>query len=105
MASCRNASGGNRATKAGSRARQQSAAENLPLTAIREDTLKFDYGKDRWDLIAVMYMGSIATSLANQITAALKPGGVARNRALFAQAGRNVATGQPVAALRTITVL
>jgi SAM-dependent methyltransferase len=58
------------------KARLQAEKEKLPLTAIRADALTFDYGRDRWDLIAVMYMGGIAIRLADRLTDALKPGGV-----------------------------
>lgn len=58
------------------RAQEQAQKEKLSLTAIRADALQFDYGKDKWDLVAVMYMGGIATRLADRLTDALKPGGV-----------------------------
>lgn len=58
------------------RAQEQAQKEKLALTAIRADALQFGYGTNKWDLVAVMYMGSIATWLADRLTDALKPGGV-----------------------------
>jgi SAM-dependent methyltransferase len=58
------------------RAKEQAQKEKLTLTAIRADALQFDYGTNKWDLVAVMYMGGIATRLADRLTDALKPGGV-----------------------------
>jgi SAM-dependent methyltransferase len=58
------------------RAQEQAQKEKLPLTAIRGDALQFDYGRDKWDLVAAMYMGRVATDLADRLTDALKPGGV-----------------------------
>lgn len=58
------------------RAREQAERDKLPLTAIRGNALTFDYGRDKWDLVAVMYMGGIATTLADRLTDALKPGGL-----------------------------
>jgi len=57
------------------KARLAAQAENLPLTASREDMFKFDYGLNRYDLIAFLYMPA-ADRLARQIADALKPGGV-----------------------------
>ena len=36
----------------------------------------FDYGRNRYDLIVFMYMRPFTDSLAEQMTAALKPGGL-----------------------------
>ena len=58
------------------RAQEQAQKEKLPLTAIRVDALEFDYGRDKWDLVATMYMGGITIKLADRLTDALKPGGV-----------------------------
>ena len=58
------------------RAQEQAQKEMLPLTAIRADALQFDYGTDKWDLVAAIYMGEIATRLADRLTDALKPGGI-----------------------------
>lgn len=58
------------------RTQEQAAKEKLALTAIRTDALQFDYGRDKWDLVAAMYMGGIATRLADRLTDALKPGGI-----------------------------
>jgi SAM-dependent methyltransferase len=57
-------------------ARKIAAAEKLPLTAVREDMFKFDYGTNRYDLIAFLYMGGERQGMAEKITDALKPGGL-----------------------------
>jgi SAM-dependent methyltransferase len=57
-------------------ARRQAAVERLPLTAIRQDMFTFDFGRERYDLIAFMYMGPLTQDLADRMTAALKPGGL-----------------------------
>lgn len=57
------------------KAQQQAQAEKLPLTAVRADMFTYDYGRDRYDLIAFMYMGG-GMRMAEPITDALKPGGV-----------------------------
>jgi len=58
------------------KARQQAAAEHLPLTAIRDDMFKFDYGHDRYDLVVFTYMGGETLGMSDKITDALKPGGL-----------------------------
>lgn len=58
------------------KARQQAAAEHVPLTAVREDMFKFDYGHDRYDLIVFAYMGGEKQGMSEKITDALKPGGL-----------------------------
>jgi SAM-dependent methyltransferase len=58
------------------KAREQAEAEKLPLTAIRDDMFKFDYGHDRYDLIVFTYMGGEKQGMADKITDALKPGGL-----------------------------
>ena len=57
------------------KAQQQAQAEKLLLTAVRADMFTYDYGRDRYDLIAFMYMGG-GMRMADPITDALKPGGV-----------------------------
>lgn len=55
---------------------RETAKEKLAVTALVQDAMTFDYGKNRWDLIALIYMGSLAQDLASRLTEALKPGGV-----------------------------
>lgn len=55
---------------------RQAVKEKLAVTALRQDAMAFDYGRNRWDLIALIYMGSFAKDLASRLTDALKPGGV-----------------------------
>ena len=58
------------------KAGRQAVAEGLPLTAVREDMFTFEFGRDRYDLIAFMYMGPLTQDLAHRMTVALKPGGL-----------------------------
>jgi len=58
------------------KARQQAAAEHLPLSAIRDDMCKFDYGHDLYDLVVFTYMGGEKQGMSDKITDALKPGGL-----------------------------
>jgi SAM-dependent methyltransferase len=58
------------------RARQRAEAEKLPLTAIREDMFKYDYGRDRFDLVLLMYMSGERNGIADRIYDTLKPGGL-----------------------------
>ena len=68
-----------RATAGADHKRSSSAhalANKLPLVALHHDANTFHYGKERWDLIAVMYMGPFVRSLADRLTDALKSRGV-----------------------------
>ena len=58
------------------KAREQAEAAKLPLTAVREDMFKYDYGRDRYDLVVFTYMGGEREGMADKITDALKPGGL-----------------------------
>jgi len=58
------------------KAARQALAEGLPLTAVRADMFTFDFGRERYDLIAFMYMGPLTQQLADRMTAALKSGGL-----------------------------
>lgn len=55
---------------------RQAAKEGLAVTALRQDAMTYDYGTNRWDLIALIYMGGLAKDLAPRLTAALRPDGV-----------------------------
>lgn len=59
---------------------KQAVAEaqkrDLKLDAQVGDVDKFDYGRQRWDLVVGMYMHDYLTRNASKIIASLKPGGM-----------------------------
>jgi SAM-dependent methyltransferase len=57
-------------------AREEARKRGLKLEALVEDVDRFDYGKQRWDLVVGMYMHGLITRNANKIIDALKPGGI-----------------------------
>ena len=68
-------------------ARQQAAAERLPVATVAQDVNTFDFGQARWDLIALVDFPFPYRALLPKIAAGLKPGGVVVIQA--------VAVGQP----------
>jgi SAM-dependent methyltransferase len=48
----------------------------VKLEALIEDADRFDYGRQRWDLVVGMYMHSVITRNADKIIDSLKPGGI-----------------------------
>jgi len=69
-------------------ARQQAAAERLPVATVAQDVNSFDFGQNRWDLIALIDFPFPYQALLPKIAAGLKPGGVVVIQA--------VAVGEPV---------
>lgn len=57
-------------------ARAEAEKRHLKLTATVADVDAFDYGRERWDLIAGLYMHEMITRNAAKIVAALAPGGM-----------------------------
>ncbi len=59
-------------------AKANATLAGVSLTAIHASDAQFDYGRDRWDLIAVIYgPGSIADDgFVQRLSQALKPGGI-----------------------------
>jgi SAM-dependent methyltransferase len=57
-------------------AQAEAQKRGLKLQAVVADVDKFDYGKERWDLIVGMYMHEYLTRNAAKVVAALKPGGI-----------------------------
>lgn len=57
-------------------ARAEADKRRLTLTAVVSDVDAFDYGRDRWDLVAGLYMHEMITKNATKIAASLKPGGL-----------------------------
>lgn len=48
----------------------------VKLNALIEDADRFDYGRQRWDLVLGMYMHGVITRNAEKIVESLKPGGI-----------------------------
>jgi SAM-dependent methyltransferase len=57
-------------------AQEVAQKKGLKLEAFVEDADRFDYGKQRWDLVVGMYMHAVITRNAEKIMEALKPGGI-----------------------------
>lgn len=57
-------------------AQEAAQKKGLQLEAFVEDADRFDYGKQRWDLVVGMYMHAVITRNAEKIIEALKPGGI-----------------------------
>jgi SAM-dependent methyltransferase len=59
-------------------ARTAAAKAGVGLTLLREDDGHFDFGSERWDLVAIIYGPVSVTdpSYARRIDAALRPGGL-----------------------------
>lgn len=57
-------------------AQEAAQKKGLKLAAFVEDADRFDYGKQRWDLVVGMYMHAVITRNAEKIMEALKPGGI-----------------------------
>ena len=57
-------------------AQEAAQKKGLKLEAVVEDADRFDYGKQRWDLVVGMYMHAVITRNAEKIMEALKPGGI-----------------------------
>jgi SAM-dependent methyltransferase len=57
-------------------AREAAQQRGLKLEAVVEDADRFDYGRQRWDLVVGMYMHAVITRNAEKIMDSLKPGGI-----------------------------
>ena len=57
-------------------AKAEAEKRGLKINASVGDVDKFDYGKDRYDLVVGMYMHEYLTRNAAKVVAALKPGGM-----------------------------
>jgi SAM-dependent methyltransferase len=57
-------------------AREAAQKRGLKLEAVVDDADRFDYGRQRWDLVVGMYMHAVITRNAEKIIDSLKPGGV-----------------------------
>jgi SAM-dependent methyltransferase len=57
-------------------AQEAAQQRGVKLEAFVEDANRFDYGRQRWDLVVGMYMHAVITRNAEKIIASLKPGGL-----------------------------
>jgi SAM-dependent methyltransferase len=57
-------------------AQEAAQQRGVPLDAVVADADRFDYGRQRWDLVVGMYMHAVITRNAEKIIDALKPGGL-----------------------------
>ena len=57
-------------------AKEQAAKLGVKLNTVLQDADQFDFGKERWDLVAGMFVHSIITRNAARIREGLKPGGI-----------------------------
>jgi tellurite methyltransferase len=57
------------------KARARAAEKQLKIEALEQDLFTFEYGKESWDLITVIYFNP-AVRIFDRLKAAVKPGGV-----------------------------
>jgi SAM-dependent methyltransferase len=57
-------------------AREAAHKRGLKLEILQDDADRFDYGRQRWDLVVGMYMHAVITRNAAKIIDSLKPGGI-----------------------------
>lgn len=57
-------------------AREAATRRGLKLDTLIVDGERFDYGRQRWDLVVGMYMHAVITRNAAKIIDSLKPGGI-----------------------------
>jgi SAM-dependent methyltransferase len=57
-------------------AREAAQKRGLRLEILHDDADRFDYGRQRWDLVVGMYMHSVITRNAGKIIDSLKLGGI-----------------------------
>jgi SAM-dependent methyltransferase len=57
-------------------AREAARKRGLKLEILQDDADRFDYGRQRWDLVVGMYMHGVITRNAVKIIDSLKPGGI-----------------------------
>jgi len=76
-------------------AQAEAAKRGVKLDAKVGDVDKFDYGKDRYDLIVGMYMHEYLTRNAGKVVAALKPGGMLVVEGIHRDIGKDSLQGKP----------
>ena len=77
-------------------AQAEAQRRGLKIDARVGDVDKFDYGKERWDLVVGMYMDKYLTRNAAKVVASLKPGGILVVEGIHRDIGKTaLATGEP----------
>src|SRR4029077_6412275 len=76
-------------------AQAEAAKRGLKIDAKVGDVDKFDYGKERYDLIVGMYMHEYLTRNAGKVVAALKPGGMLVVEGIHRDIGKDSLQGKP----------
>jgi cyclopropane fatty-acyl-phospholipid synthase-like methyltransferase len=75
-------------------AKAEAAKRGLKINASVADVDKFDYGKERYDLIVGMYMHEYLTRNAPKVIAALKPGGMLVVEGIHRDVGKDSLRGE-----------
>jgi SAM-dependent methyltransferase len=73
----------------------EAAGRGLKIDARVGDVDKFDYGKERWDLVLGMYMHEYLNRNAAKVVASLKPGGRLVVEGIHRDIGKNNLQGVP----------
>ena len=76
-------------------ARRSAEEAGLELTMHQADVADFDYGEDRWDLIAAIYMHELILPRAREIVDSLKPGGLLVVEGFHRDLGVKSVDGEP----------
>jgi SAM-dependent methyltransferase len=84
---------------------EEARKRGLKLEALVEDVDRFDYGKQRWDLVVGIYMHGLITRNANKIIDSLKPGGVIVIEGFHRDINRATLTGEPSLGYQTNELL
>src|SRR6185503_2886719 len=75
-------------------AQAEAQKRGLKLNAVVGDVDKFDYGKQRWDLVLGLYMHEYLTRNAGKVMASLKPGGILVVEGIHRDIGKNDMRGE-----------
>jgi SAM-dependent methyltransferase len=75
-------------------AQAEAQKRGLKLNAAVGDVDKFDYGKERWDLVLGMYMHEYLTRNAGKVMASLKHGGILVVEGIHRDVNRNNLQGE-----------
>jgi len=75
-------------------AQAEAKKRGLKLDAQVGDVDKFDYGKNRWDLVVGMYMHEYLTRNAAKVVASLKPGGMLVVEGIHRDIGKDSVSGE-----------
>jgi len=67
-------------------ARQQATEQGVKITPVLQSAEEFDWGRDRWDLIALLYFHAVRENMTN-VRESVKPGGFVVMEAFMAPPG------------------